>query len=489
MTLVTGFSACDMDKLPFDNIETSEALQTASDCKAFSNDLYADFRNTMYNYILNQEIAADGFNPVVGYTNTYGGEYRWELQSSNASGLWADCYYIIANTNLMIDGIPAVMESATPEEKTEIEGYLGEAYFSRALAYFDLTLKYCLDYEPGSAASDYGVPIVLHYAPSSIASTYPGRSSMEETYKQITADLQKASELITTAGAPRSAYITVDVIKALKARVALQMHDWTTAINNAKDLIDGKKYPLISDPEAYASMWLNDDSDEAIWQIAMTMTEKASATGIGSYLIGDVGDGTYKPDYIPESGILNAYDQENDIRFNAYFAKKTLNTGIGEVELYICNKYPGNPELYTGKSNYYNMQKVFRISEMYLIAAEAYAQSGNAKEASAMLNALRSARIANWSDVEYSGDAVMAQIQTERWKELFCEGYRLMDLKRWNQAMRRTPAQNSNYIVLPGAPNGENMVKEPKDSRFIWPIPQAEIDANPQIKGQQNPGY
>lgn len=77
MTLLTGFTACDMDKLPFDNIETSEALQTVEDCKAFSNDLYADFRNIMYNYLLNQEIAADGFNPVVGYTNTFGAEYRW----------------------------------------------------------------------------------------------------------------------------------------------------------------------------------------------------------------------------------------------------------------------------------------------------------------------------------------------------------------------------------------------------------------------------
>ncbi|RHO66578.1 RagB/SusD family nutrient uptake outer membrane protein [Parabacteroides sp. AF48-14] len=83
----------------------------------------------------------------------------------------------------------------------------------------------------------------------------------------------------------------------------------------------------------------------------------------------------------------------------------------------------------------------------------------------------------------------MSEIRTERWKELFCEGYRMMDLKRWNVEMRRTPAQNSSFIVLPGAENGENMVKEAGNYRFVWPIPQAEIDANPQIKDQQNPGY
>lgn len=491
LTLLTGFSACDMDKLPFDNIETSEALQTVSDCKAFRNDLYADFRNTLYNNLLPQEIAADGFNPVVGYSNTFGGQYRWELQASDAASLWSDSYYIIANTNLMIDGMPALIDEANDTDKAAMQEYLGEAYFSRALAYFDLTLKYCKDYEPASAASDWGVPIVLKYAPTADATVYPARASMEETYAQITSDLKKAAELIKTEGEPRSAYANVDVVKALQARVALQMHDWSTAISAAKALIDSNKYPLTSDANAFADMWLKDNNDEAIWQISMTMTEKPSQSGIGSYLTAYIGDeeGTYKPDYIPESGILNAYDKEKDIRFKAYFAKKLLNTGIGEVELYICNKYPGNPDLYTGKSNYYNMQKVFRIAEMYLIATEAYAQSGNAQEASAMLNTLRRARIADWTDINYTGTELMSQIQTERWKELFCEGYRLMDLKRWNQPMRRTPAQNSSYIVLPGAANGENMVKETTDSRFIWPIPQAEIDANPQIKNQQNPGY
>ncbi|WP_147382163.1 hypothetical protein [Parabacteroides sp. AF48-14] len=61
MSILVGFTACDMEKLPYDNIETSESLQTLADCKAFRNDLYADFRNTFYDF-LGQEIAADGFN-------------------------------------------------------------------------------------------------------------------------------------------------------------------------------------------------------------------------------------------------------------------------------------------------------------------------------------------------------------------------------------------------------------------------------------------
>lgn len=491
MSVLAGFTACDMDKLPFDKIETNESLQTLADCKAFRNDLYADFRNSLYNYLLNVEISADGFNPVVGYSNSYGGNYRWELEASDASGNWQDNYYIIANANLMIETIPSLMETATEEERAQMNEYMGEAYFARALAHFDLTLKYCKDYEPSSAASDLGVPVLTKYVPSADASTYPARSTMEETYKQIVSDLGKATDMITTPGEVCSNYVTVDVVKALKARVALQMHDWATASSMAKSLIDEGKYSLISDKAEYRDMWVNDNGTETIWQTYMDITEKASASGIGNYLIADT-DGKwelFKPDYIPESGILDAYDKENDIRFDAYFSKERLNTGIGEVELYLCHKYPGNPDTYTGKTTYYNMQKVFRISEMYLIAAEAYANAGDNESASKMLNDLRKKRIANWVDTDYTGSALMSEIQQERWKELFCEGYRIMDLKRWNVAMKRTPAQDKNYIVLPDAPNGEKMVKEVGDYRFVWPIPQAEIDANPQIRDQQNPGY
>ena len=490
MSAIVGLTACDMDKLPYDNIETSKSLETVADCKAYRNDLYADFRNILYDF-LGQEIAADGFNPVIGYTNTYGGDYRWETEASGTAGRWSDNYYTIANANLMIERIPGLINGATEAEKKDMQLYLGEAYFSRALAYYELTLRYCKDYEPSSASSDMGVPIVLKYAPSSIASTYPGRSSMEDVYKQIVSDLNEAAKLITVEGKPCYAYITQDGVKAFKARLALQMHDWNTAISAATDLINSKKYTLISDSAKYADMWLNDNGEETIWQIAQSMTEHPATSSPGSYLYVEVGDkdNTCKPDYVPESGIIKAFDQANDIRFASYFTKRTVSSGIGYVDLFIVTKYPGNPTLYDGKSNYHNMQKVYRISEMYLIAAEAYAQNGNSKEASSMLNGLRTARIANWTAKEYSGSTLLSEIQTERWKELFCEGYRMTDLKRWNMDMRRTPAQNSSYIVLPGAANGENMVKEAGNFRFVWPIPQAEIDANPQMKNQQNPGY
>ena len=60
-----------------------------------------------------------------------------------------------------------------------------------------------------------------------------------------------------------------------------------------------------------------------------------------------------------------------------------------DIEVTYCSKWPGNPELYEGKSNNVNKLKAFRISEMYLIAAEAYAMLNQEDKASEMLNELK----------------------------------------------------------------------------------------------------
>ena len=68
-------------------------------------------------------------------------------------------------------------------DKAYINHYVGQAYFSRAYAYFELALHYCKNYDPASAGSDYGIPLVTEYAPSSDYSKYPGRSSLKETFR------------------------------------------------------------------------------------------------------------------------------------------------------------------------------------------------------------------------------------------------------------------------------------------------------------------
>ena len=51
--------------------------------------------------------------------------------------------------------------------------------------------------------------------------------------------------------------------------------------------------------------------------------------------------------------------------------------------------------------------------------------------------------------------------------------------------MTRSDIQNSDVVFQ----RGTDLSIAADDYRWLWPIPQAEIDSNPQVKPQQNPGY
>ena len=91
------------------------------------------------------------------------------------------------------------------------------------------------------------------------------------------------------------------------------------------------------------------------------------------------------------------------------------------------------------------MPKVLRLSEQYLIRAEAYVQSGKTAEAGKDITAIRAARYATYGGSTPMGDKenAMKVIEEERVKELYMEGFRLQDLKRWHKGFKREPQDQS----------------------------------------------
>ena len=70
----------------------------------------------------------------------------------------------------------------------------------------------------------------------------------------------------------------------------------------------------------------------------------------------------------------------------------------------------------------------------------------------------------------YQDRNALEVIEEERVKELYMEGFRLHDLKRWHKGFERKPQSES-------LSNGSSLKVEKDDSRFVWPIPQNELDA------------
>ena len=118
------------------------------------------------------------------------------------------------------------------------------------------------------------------------------------------------------------------------------------------------------------------------------------------------------------------------------------------------------------------MPKPFRLSEQYLIRAEANCHLGASgiSQAAKDLTTLRVARYSAYGSTSLTADNWQETISNERVRELYMEGFRLQDLKRWKKGFKRN-AQPS--TVAPG-----NTLKiEANDPLFVWPIPQHELQS------------
>ncbi|MBQ6651912.1 MAG: RagB/SusD family nutrient uptake outer membrane protein [Prevotella sp.] len=496
--LAVGFASCDMDKTPYDAIPDTEALTSPTDFENARVGLYSALRSSVGNETFwnSTDIQCDHFHAVDGFSNNMGDQYRWihTANTSRVATVYGNYQAIISRANFILDGYEKVDMSNelifTPSGKASIEKTVGECYFMRAYALLGLAQYFCADYEESNAdAADGGVSFSTVYNPSSDPGTYPGRYTLRETFKQIYADLDEAAKRITAAGTPSDIYVSADAVQALKARAALACDDYATAAAAAAKVINGGSFTLAADEDELIDLWQQDGGNETILQLAVASRDELPDQ-VGQvfqpYQEGSV------PDYVPTQTLIDLYSAD-DIRFAVYFNKPEFITNKGVTnEAYCFNKYIDHTRLYEEFSKYdyarYVIEpKVFRIAEMYLIAAEAYAQAGDLTNAAKYLNELEASRIADYENQTFaSKDAFMMELRAERQREMVGEGQRLFDLKRWHQGLQRGVPQQEDICLLPGTATTA-LTKSANDPKWVWPIPKHETDANPKVK--QNPGY
>lgn len=488
--LTLGVTSCSLDKRPYGVIEPENALETIQDAERLRNGLYDFFRTCVGGtFATADEIRSDLFHATAGFGNNGGSMYYWNYTPADGTPetIWANCYILIANANLFIERASSVnTEDWTDADRQNLSIWMGEAYFIRAYFHNELVKYFCLDYKGNE--DSYGVPYITSYSPSSDQSTYPTRGTLRETYEKINADLQQARELVTTAGSVGSTRITADVVTALIARVALNMGDYATAETEAGALIDSGRYPLISatDTAAFRNMWTNDSGTECIFQFDASYPNELGSSYDYGYISYQYTQDQYTPWYVPTQEVIDLYDP-NDLRFRYHFGARTITASGGATyDLLLLTKFPGNPLLRQSISdnNYQQKAKPFRIAEMYLIRAEARANISG--DWASDINALRQARIPDYNVANTTNDAPTNILQ-ERVRELIGEGFRMQDLRRFNQGLLRGDAQVPEAIYMPDTYQGFEVPAG--NFRMIFPIPQEEIDANRQIAGQQNPGY
>ncbi|MDL2245742.1 RagB/SusD family nutrient uptake outer membrane protein [Parabacteroides sp. OttesenSCG-928-J18] len=386
------------------------------------------------------------------YNYNYWGETRGDIFRSGQ--LWRFHYQLINNVNSIL----AYTDDCSGSE-IEKQHIKGQAHAIRGWAYFNLARLFQQTYI--IAKNMPGVPIYLE--PTTDQTEGKPRGTLEETYKQIVADLTAAETMLE--GFDRGNRINnfdQSVTQGVLAQVYQVMHNWPKCEEYAKKLLS--KYPLTSNEQ-----YLGGFSDETVpsWIWGMRQSEEQNMGDYSPYAMWANGTrkcfsfvGWYSADKFVE-----LFDQD-DIRYQ--FER------WWDV-LWASYKFRDNDEC--------RGSIVFmRTEEMLLAAAEACAYQGKEKEAKELLWKLQEMR--NATRTEASGNDLLEAIWLERRKEMYGEGHALFDLVRTQKPLVRA----GNHDAYGGSHQFPA-----RSWRFIFQIPNTELLNNDALvddiwpAGDQNP--
>lgn len=452
-TLLVTVSSCTKSYLelnPPTSLVPAQALATEADLQVALRGAYAGLRATnLYGRTLMVlgDMMADNTYQSVSNTNRYTlfNNNTYNVTDGDVAGVWTSAYNVILRANNIIN--------ATVPDNANVLQYKGEAYAIRALAYFNLVRFFGVPY--AKDPNGLGVPLVTKYN----ADLKPSRNTVAEVYALINADLDKAYTSMTAF--TNSSQFSKYAAKALQARVYMTMGNKTAAKTAALDVITNSGFTPVSAAN-HAAYWaavaVRTDKVETLFEVSSDAVANNAFDAL-AYIYSQSGN----------YGDMLCSDDTYALFAAADVRKSLYATGTrGGLASVFVNKYPSFSGDYTDT-------KVVRLSEMYLIAAEASLPSVEA-DAVKYVNEVTSRRGA--TAIASTGAQLLEDIITERRKELAFEGERFHDMQRLQRVINRS----ANY------PASARTISV-SDFRRTFPIPQAELDANPILKTQQNTGW
>lgn len=470
-------TGCSIKKEPYDGFAENAFLSDPKNLETATLGNYSMLKSENYvrHYHMMVEYASD--NVSLSGTTTdplyYSYNYAHLKNQANTNSFWRQAYAVINGVNKVLKAVP---DPATDADRQ----WIGENYFLRAMAYFDLCNIFGRPYIQ-SPETNPGVPLVL--VPGITA--LPARNTVKEVYDQVIADLLKARSLMSVQ--KTSSYATAEAAQALLARVYLFKGDNQKALLYADSVIKSNRYALVAtkDLPAYFT-GSNEDNPETIFAIRHTLKDDRGWGAIGSMYYTSPGGIGYGEMYASRD-IRNLYAKyPNDAR--AKFIVPQYKEGTTEVNTrngypkYFILKYSNQENIVTLSSPVY-----LRLADMYLVRAEANAKLGNNQAAIDDVNLIRQraglSGTALYTTADLKGKAsVLEVVLEERRLELAFECSRKLDLFRNNlDLVRNYPGTH-----VPGGPTGSGyQLIKASDPRVVHFIPENETILNKNLV--QNP--
>ena len=448
-----------------------------------------------------------------------------------SDGIWMNNYKVINRVNRLLEGAKKITPVSNDDKKA-YNAILAQARAIRAYCYVQLEAYFSSDMKNPNAL---GV-ILLKDVPSTEAQL--PRAKNQDVYDFINADLDYARGILENSTTPRRYKVDKNFVNAVAARFNLYRGEMALAKQNAELVISGSGLSLtVATPitgtnaavpvteadgsvfqsgaftntpsdkwniafyggidektgngiaggsfNPYRRMWADTENGESIF--SLNRLPLGAGAAIGGKWNTNQSNISGAPMWFWGRNLYNIFkNTPGDIRKYAYvdpsskpnpdYASATA--GNTRTDGLVIDKYPGKTSTATR-----NDVKVFRLSEMYFIIAEAEVAAGNLAAAHDKIQQVRVARNFEGTATTPTYSSVQgayADILKERRVELALEGHRFIDLKRLavaaNVSMDRNPTDD--IIDVKNLPNG--------DYRYTLPIPIREISANPNVKQNDN---
>ena len=470
------------------NITQENYFTSASQAEAAINGIYPALQTLQTGSGLNYgEAPFVSIDLIAGHATTLGQSlFNNEMINHKSSPtdpvfkvFWVGFYNGIANANLAIAKIPGIeMDDATKNS------LLGEAYFLRALYYYYLVRLYG------------NIPLITEPINFSSPDLYAKAATTEDVYNLIVSDLKQAE----TSGMPnidQAGRASVGAAKSLLASVYLTMAGYPLnkgteyyklAAEKAKEVIDAGWYSLFND-YAYLHDRAHKNKGELIFQVQYktgiatnNITPFVTPDKIGiSKLPSEIGALMPRAEFVDsyESGDKRA--EEKQFFFSEYPAAS--GSGIIKFGEYALYKFwlleAAGPN---GDRNSDENWTLLRLPQVMLVYAEASNEvNGPTQEAYDQVNLIRKrAELSPLSGL--TKDEFREAIWRERYHELCYENKSYFDIQRTHKAFNTSTGHFEDALSFK---NESGVIFN--EQYLLWPVPQSEIDVNPNLK--QNPGW
>jgi len=483
--VVLGMSSCEgfLDKVPTDSVVAESAMVTMADAKVAANGLYTDLKYyNMYGtyMICLGDMRGDNLYPreLNGSFNSFY-IHNFSASQTNYFGLWQNYYNIIMKASTFIANVNSIPVENSSDEAVR-DDLMGQAYAVRALCYFDLARLYGYPYLKDNGASLGAVILDHSNEKQGIVSPEEAkemtRGTVAETYAQAMSDIQVALGVLSKS--KNTGHFNYWAAKMLQGKMALYKGDYQLAFSANQEVVEQYPYKMV-DNEDYIAYWSEEGNDESVLEFLVSPD-------------GDIdGDGGFNTIYhsmwfestnagrsvIPTKKWMDLFSETpNDVRAQFITENDPDASGVNE-ECFWLKKFTGN-KAWEALTFRQNNPRIFRVTDAYLMAAEAALKTGNQSVADEYLNAVR-------QRADVTAEAVAATeelIMLERHKEFIGEGHRFFDVMRTGGEIVRDMSED--VRDYDGDPK---RVITWNDHIIVLPIADTEFTVHPKL--QQNPGY